>query len=260
MQSPPLAGVLSAAEQAQQSAMRERESAQIAQRANADFCDQTIAPALNNWGTEKANMEDQIAFYRAQNESARTAGFVPEEAPNYPGRDAQGRYVSGAPGGVAGSPTFQGGNLSMEDVRNGLGSVVGALTDIQWKHQTLYGKPLPISPTELVRRAEAVNLDPSSYAAREFHFADKEAEITRKAAEDHDAAVRNAAVAENDRKWAERTGSNPDVRVAESSRFGDVARAVKAGQRPDPLQLNESQRRQATSQAIRHDIHEESAA
>ena len=250
-------GVLTAAEQerqaaaqAAQEAAQERATAEAALNGNRQLYDQQIAPALNNWGTEKANMEAQLAFYRAQNDAARTAGFVPAEAPGFQQpRDAGGRYVSGAPGSVPGSPTF-----TMEDVRNGLGSTMGTLANIQWKYQTLYNAPLPISPTELVRQAEAVRMDPAAYAAREYKFVEKEAETARKQAEAHDNEVANKAAAERDRFWAERTGSNPDVRVAQSSRFGEAARAVKAGSRPDPLSLNEAQRRQGTASAIRQDI------
>jgi hypothetical protein len=268
------------AEQDRKDAAAAKEAAEIAQRSNAEFYDKEIAPALNNWGTEKANLEAQAAFYRAQNEAARAAGFVPTEAPSYKPqeattqqRDAQGRYVAGAPGSTPGSPTF-----TMEDVRNGLGSTLGTLTDIQWKYQRLFNEPLPISPTQLVREAEAQRLDPVAYAEKRFNFQAREQEIQRKAAEEHDAKIRaeasapyeaklkeaeearQKAIAETDRKWAEKVGSNPDVRISEPSRFADVARAVKANERPDPLSLNESQRRQATSQAIRQEISETAAA
>ncbi len=268
------------AESERVAAVTAQEAAEVAKRANAEFYDQSIAPALNNWGTEKSNLEAQVAYYKAQNEGARAAGFIPAEAPAYqppaaiPGngqaRDASGRYVANMPGSVPGSPTF-----TMEDVRNGLGSTLGTLTDIQWKYQSLYGKPMPISPTELVRQAESVKLDPGVYAARNFKFAEKEAEMARSAAEEHDAKIRaeaaapfeaklaeaakekEEAVKATDRKWAEKIGSNPDVRIAQPSRFADVARAVKANERPDPLTLNEGQRRQATSAAIRQEIAEQ---
>lgn len=269
-------------EQERQAAVKEKEAAELAKRANDQFYGDSIVPALNTWGTEKANMEAQIAFYKTQNEAARASGFVPAEAPNFAPqslpaanaqqRDGQGRYVAAAPGSIPGSPTF-----TMEDVRNGLGSTLGTLTDIQWKYQSLYGKPMPISPTDLVRQAEAVKLDPSIYAARTFQFAEKEAEIAHKVAEDHDAkiraeatapfetklaeaeALRQKALQENDRKWAEKIGNNPDVRIAQPSRFADVARAVKAGERPDPLVLNDSQRRMSTQKAIHAEIAENAA-
>jgi hypothetical protein len=166
----------------------------------------------------------------------------------------------------------------MEDVRNGLGQTIGTLTDIQWKYQRLFNEPLPISPTQLVREAEAQRLDPVVYAEKRFNFQAREQEIQRKAAEEHDAkiraeaaapfeaklkeaeAARQKAIEETDRKWAEKIGSNPDVRIAQPSRFADVARAVKANERPDPLNLNESQRRQATSQAIHQELAEAATA
>lgn len=233
--------VLSTAEQ-------ERQRAEVERRANAQFYAESIAPALDSWATEKANYDAQLGYYKSQIESARASGL--EFAPP-PGqqRDNQGRYVAGAPGGTPGSPTF-----TIQDVRDGLGSTLGTLTDIQWKYQTLYGKPMPISPTELVRQAEAQRLDPATYAARTYQFAEKEAEQQRKTQEEHDAKIRADAEAARDRHWAEKMGSNPDVRIAQSSRYADVQRAVKAGERPDPLMLNEQQRKQATRQAIRTEV------
>ena len=188
------------AEQERQAAAAAKEAAELAQRSNAQFYDTEIAPALNNWGTEKANLEAQAAFYRAQNEAARAAGFVPTEAPNYqpqnpaaqtqPQRDAQGRYVAGAPGSTPGSPTF-----TMQDVRDGLGTTLGTLTDIQWKYQRLFNEPLPISPTQLVREAEAQRLDPVAYAEKRFNFQAREQEMQRKTAEEHDAKIRAEAAA-----------------------------------------------------------------
>lgn len=280
-----------AAQQAQQKIEQEtaaakaaQEAAEIAQRSNAKFYDETIAPALNNWGTEKANLEAQTAFYRAQNEAARAAGFVPAEAPGFqaqpvaPGqtnqpRDAQGRYVPNAPGGTPGSPTF-----TLEAIDQRLGS---GISNVGWaiqEYQRLTGQFLPDSFDKLVEEANNARLPFRDYVARKYDFAGKQAEIVRKTAEEHDAKVRAEAVApyetklaeaakaaeealkKKDREWAEKIGSNPDVRLAQPSRFADVARAVKANERPDPLDLNVQQRRQATSQAIRAEIAEQPAA
>jgi hypothetical protein len=270
------------ADKERQAAVQEKEAAETIKRANEQYYAESIVPALNTWGTEKANLEAEIAFYRKQNETARNSGFIAAEAPKFTPpeasfseaqvRDNKGRYAANVPGATPGSPTF-----TMEDVRNGLGSTLGTLTDIQWKYQTLFGKPMPISPTELVRQAEAVKLDPATYAARTFQFTEKETEIARRAQEEHDAKIRAEAVAPfeaklaekdkavdeaikaNDRKWAEKIGSNPDVRIAETSRFADVTRAVKAGERADPLSMNDSQRKIATRQAIRSEIVENAA-
>ncbi len=245
-------GVLTTAEQAGMQAAADRERAEIERRSNAKFYDESIAPALNTWGTEKANLEAERAYYKAQNEAARSAGFVPEEAPGFQSRDGGGRFVAGAPGGTPGSPTFQ----SIDQLRNEVGGALGTLADLQWRHQRLFNEPMPISPTQLVREAESQRLDPVAYAERRFGFQAREQELARKAEQERVDKATQAAVAANDRKWAEKIGSNPDVRIAQPSRFADVARAVKANERPDPLNLNVAQRQQATSQAIRHEITE----
>ena len=51
-------------------------------------------------------------------------------------------------------------------------------------------------------------------------------------------------------------GSNPDVRIAQPSRFADVTRAVKNNECPDPLSLDREARRRATTAAIRQEISE----
>lgn len=258
------------AEQERAIAAQSLERAEVERRANAEWYDQTVAPALNGWGTEKANMEAQIAFFKAQNEGARAAGFIPSDAPAFTPqqRDGQGRYVAGAAGSTPGSPTFQGA----DDLRRDVGTALGTLADIQWKYHSLYGRPMPVSPTELVKQADALKLDPMSYAARTYDFAGKEREAAVRAQEERDSKLKleaaapyeqklkdaelaaKKAVEDNDRKWAERIGSNPDVRISQPSRFADVSRAVKANERPDPLNLNPQQRRMATSQAIHSEI------
>jgi hypothetical protein len=274
------------AELSAQQAAAAREAAEVAQRSNAKFYDETIAPALNGWGTEKANLEAQAAFYRAQNEAARSAGFVPAEAPNFqpqnasaanPTRDAQGRYVAGAANGTPGSPTFQGVDLAAIDQRLGTG-----ISNIGWAMQEYArfhpGQFLPDSFDKLGQEADNARLPFRDYVARKYDFAGKQ-QAAQKAAQDaHDAEVKARADAEwqpklqaleadkakaiedTNRKWAEKIGSNPEVRIAQSSKFTEVARAVKSGERPDPLALNDQQRRAATAQAIRTDMAEQTAA
>ena len=268
------------AEQERVAAAQAREAAEIAQRSNAKFYDESIAPALNNWGTEKANLEAQAAYYRTQNEAARAAGFIPAEAPNFQApnppaqqRDAQGRYVPGVPGATPGSPTF---TMDAIDQRLGTG-----ISNIGWaiqEHQRLTGTFLPDSFDVLAKEADNSRLPFRDYVSRKYDFPGKQAALQAKMQKEHDEQIAAAAIAplqeqlkaateatakaveETDRKWAEKIGSNPDVRIAQPSRFADVARAVKANERPDPLNLNEAQRRQATSQAIRSEISSQAAA
>jgi hypothetical protein len=272
------------AELAAQQATAAKEAAEIAQRSNAKFYDESIAPALNSWGTEKTNLEAQIAYYKTQNEGARAAGFIPAEAPSFvpaaapPAnnqvRDAQGRYVAGAPGGTPGSPSF-----TMEAIDQRLGNGISNIGWAMQEYQRLTGGQfLPDSFDKLAQEADNQRLPFRDYVARKYDFSGKQTAIQQKLQQEHDAQVAAAAAApfeqklkeaeaarlkaieDTDRKWAEKIGSNPDVRIAQPSRFADVARAVKANERPDPLNLNETQRRQATSSAIRSEIAEQTAA
>jgi hypothetical protein len=246
-------GVLSAAEQ-------ERQRAEAERQANATFYDQQISPSLAAWdeqqtqvNNEKARLAAEVAFYRTQAEQARASGFIPSDAPGFEQpRDQGGRYVAGAPGGTPGSPTF----FDVNQVYQRAGDAVSVLTDIQWEHQKLFGQPLPISPGELVKQADRVKLDPRTYAARTFNWDARKAEMEKKQQEEHDNQIRKEAEAARDKVWSEKVGSNPDVRMPMASRYADTQKAVKQGLLPDPLTLNESQRRTATAQAIRHEISE----
>ena len=271
-------------EQARKEAQAAKDAAELAQRSNVDFYENKIAPSLTAWEEEKARIENtgarnaaEAAFYRTQAEEAKKAGFIPTEAPSFDPtkfipsaaqpRDGQGRYVAGAPGATPGSPTFD-----VNQIYERAGNAVSLLTDIQWEHQRLFGQPLPISPTELIRQADAVKLDPKTYAARTFNWDTRRQQMQKdeeeKRAKEIAAAAtapyeqklkeaeeqRKKELAENDRKWAERVGSNPDVRIPQASRFSDLSRGVKDSTLPDPLGLNDQQRRQQTSQMIRKDL------
>ena len=233
--------VLSTAEQAAERAALER-------RSNAQFYDESIAPALNSWAQEKANMDAQLAYYKTQMESAQASGL--EFAPPPQARNAGGQYVAAAQGGTPGSPT-----LVMDQIDQRLGN---GLSNIGWAMQEYQklsgGQFLPDSFDKLAQEATEQRLPFRDYVSKKYDFAGKQAELQRKTQEEHDNKIRAEVQTATDRKWAEKIGSNPDVHVAQPSRFADVARAVKANERPDPLNLNEQQRRQATSQAIRQEV------
>lgn len=286
-------GVLTTAEQAQADAVAKaakaetdyqaskaaKEAAEIEKRSTAEFWENGNKNVtywdeqLKAAQTEKANAEALAAFYKAQNESAKGAGFIPKDAPEFtptvPARAPNGQYVPNAPGSTPGSPTF-----TMTEVRDNLGSVMGTLTDIQWKYSQLYdGKPMPMAPTELVKQAEARKLDPAIYAAQVFNFQGREQELAQKSKELHESAIRleesNKAKTEyeakekalrdefavKERKFAESNmGNNPDVRQTVPSKIAEVQRAVADGKRADPLKMNDNERQNATRQSIRERI------
>jgi hypothetical protein len=235
-------------------ATQAREAAELAQRSNADFYENQIAPSLVNWDAEKSKYDAELNFYRSQNQSLRDNGFLPADAAYQP-RDAGGRYVAGVPGSTPGSPTFD-----VNKVYQRAGDAIGLLSDIQWEHQRLFNQPLPMSPSELVRQADAVKLDPRTFAARQFGWDQKRQEVAKAEQEKHDDAIRREATEAAQKAFAERYGSNPDMRVAtHNPKLADISRAVRAGTRVDPLSMNESERRNATKAMIRDDLNEQAS-
>ncbi len=280
------------AETERQAAVAAQQAAELAQRSNVEFYETKITPALTGWEQKQkeleiraANAESKTAFYESQIQGAKAAGCIPMETPAFvlptpqPGvnqpRDNEGRFVAGAPGSVPGSPTF----FDPNQIAGRIGDVAGTLQDLNWKYQTLFeGRPLPVPPSQLIAEADAQKLPLMDYAARKFNFAQREQELAAKADAENRAKISAEAVAPfqkqieeeraksaealkaKDREWAEKIGNNPEVRIAQPSRFADVSRAVKANERPDPLNLNDQQRRQATSSAIRQEITTNAAA
>jgi hypothetical protein len=253
-------GVLSAAE-------AERQRAEVERQANASFYDNQIVPALTGWDEEKQRLENEkarvaaeAAFYRTQAQEARNAGFIAQDAPTFqPPRDGQGRYVANA-GGTPGSPVFQ-----PQEVIKRAGDGLAQIADVDWKHRSLFdGKPLPISPSELIRQADAHNMSPMIYADRTFGFTQREQELQKQQQEAHDNKIKQDAVAERDKYWAEVTGSNPDIRRPQANvRMTEVAKAVRSGaalpgapggKLTDPLLLNEHERRMQTKAGIQAEL------
>ena len=288
-------GVLTTAEQKEQSAQdavkkaeadlaaakSAQDAAELAQRANKEFYDQTIMPSLTGWEDKEKALQQEIAnakataaFYEAQNKAAKESGFIAADAPAFtapaiatPVRGADGKFVAGAPGGTPGSPTF-----TMEQVRDGLGGTMGTLTDIQWKYQRLYGQPMPVAPTELVRQAEAQKMNPADYAAKTFNFAQKEQELVARQKEEEKAKWLAEATAplqeqlkqkdvdwqkkleEEAKKISERGGNNPDVRRAAISNFPEIKKAVAEGTRKDPLSMTREERQVEMRRQIKADV------
>jgi hypothetical protein len=154
-----------------------------------------------------------------------------------------------------------------------VGDGMNKIQNILWKYQQLYnGQPLPIAPTELIAKADQLKLDPMEYASRTFRFAEKEEEQRQAAAKAHDDQVAATAAAAKESEWkakmdareaeftakeklqAERHANNPDQRVVVSSKIPELQRQVVSKEIPDPLMLNENQRRAQTTKMIRDTI------
>ncbi len=271
-----------AAEARVEEARKAQEAAELQKRSVDEFWQNTYNPGVAAWETERqtlakkaADAAAEAAFYKQQRESLKELGLIPQDAPTFTPVAAtepvknNGGYVPGKDG----SPVFD-----ASTVISRVGDGMNAIQNIMWKYQTLYGAPLPIPPSELISQADALRLNPMEYATRTFKFAEKEEEQRQAVARAHDEAIakkeREAADAEWKQKLEEREkefaakeklraeqgGNNPDVRVAVSSKIPELQRKVEAKEMPDPLLMNENQRRAQTAKMIRDTITQKDSA
>jgi predicted metal-binding transcription factor (methanogenesis marker protein 9) len=276
-----------AAEKAVADAQAAKEAAELKDRSVQEFWNNTYNPGIAAWEKERqelakaaADATAEAAYYKAQRETyLGKLGIKPEDAPVFTPvvvdpkaanpngngtRDAQGRFVPGP----TGSPVFD-PNVVISRVGDGMNKI----QTIMWKYQTLYdGQPLPMSPSELIQKADQLKLDPMEYASRTFRFAEKEEEQRQAAAKVHDDQVASTAAAAKEAEWkaklderekefaakeklhAERNANNPDQRVVVSSKIPELQRKVETKELPDPLLMNENQRRANTAKMIRDTI------
>jgi hypothetical protein len=257
-----------------------QEAAELQNRSVKDFWDNTYNPGIAAAEAEKtrlakeaADAKAEAAFYKAQRESyLGTLNIKPEDAPVFTPPAATIPAVD--PNKTPGTPTF-----TINQVRDELGNSLGTVANIQWEYRNLYGREMPISPTELLRQSEANKFkDPATYANSIFKFSEKREEIRQAEAKAHDDAIAAAAVAAKDeshklelkkitdefsakeRLRAEQAGSNPDTKLPPgSSKFSDLRRAQQAGERKDPTKMTPQERRQTSLDNIHKALEERQA-
>jgi hypothetical protein len=224
------------------SAAEAQSKAELAQRAQEAMYAEQIAPALDKWGNDEANLRAQVAFYKTQVEAGKAAGFVPLEAPGFQTRSENGQFVAGA-NPVPGSPD------QVVQLRTEL---AGAFSDSMWamqEYQRLNSKFLPDDVMQLVREAQSQRLPFRDYVERKYDFSGRRTAIQAEEQKKHDDAIRAEVGAQKDREFTEKYGNNPNIRAAEPSRFSTLERAVKEGQRPDPLSFGSAEQRRANTRS-----------
>lgn len=269
------------AEEERKSAIAAQEAAELAQRANKEFYDQTIVPSLNGWEAQEqalkqelANAKATAAFYEAQNKSAKDGGFIAADAPGFTPaavvpavRDNGGRFVAGG-GGTPGSPSFK-----IEDFENRLGNGLdNGFWAVQEYQRLSGGQFLPDSVSKLAEEASFNKLPFKDYVAKKYDFSGKQASLQAKAEADMRARIAAEATAPyeekmklKDQEWqqkleaqakeiSERGGNNPDVRRAAISNYPEVKRAVQEGTRKDPLSMTKEERQVEMRKQIQADV------
>jgi hypothetical protein len=254
------------------------EAAELQKRSVDEFWNNTYNPGIAAAEVEKARLAKEVAdaraesaYYKTQRESyLKEFNIKPEDAPVF----TPPAVIPPVENKTPGTPTF-----TINDVRDQLGTSLGTVANIQWEYQTLYGRPMPISPTELLRQSEANKFkDPATYANQIFKFSERREEQRVAAAKAHDDEIAAKAVAERDAKHkeetdkltaefnakerlrAEQAGSNPDTKLPPgSSKFSDLRRAQQAGERKDPTKMTPQERRQTTLDNIHKALEERQA-
>lgn len=245
-------------------------AAELNERSVDDFWKNVHNPAIAAWEVEKNKLAKvatdaaaETAWYKAQHASLKDLGFVPADAPVFiPTVIAPPAMDSNK---TPGTPTY-----TINDVRDQLGTSLGTVANIQWEYQTLYGKPMPISPTELLRQSDANKFkDPATYASQIFKFGEKREEMRQAAVKAHDdeiaAAERVKTEAEwkpkmeaqasefaaKERKLNEQMSQHPDMTLpVGSAKFTEVRRAQQAGERPDPTKMTPEARIKLTQENL----------
>ena len=233
------------------SAEQERQKGELAQRAAADMFENQITPALNDWGAREANLSAERDYYKTLADKAKDGGFIPAAPPFQaagatPPRGDGGRFVANS-NPVPGSPDFR-------EFENKVAGAIGSLSDLQWRYRSLFGREMPDAPTALSAEAAAQHMSMPEWAARKYDFAGKEAAQRAEEQKKHDDAIREEARVEVEKRYAEAGGTNPNLRIAQTSRFSDLKKGVKDGTQMDPLKMNREQRHAATAASIRQDI------
>jgi hypothetical protein len=250
--------VISTAAQLEAQAKIDRDAAELADRNQRALYSEKIAPALNEWGADKANLEAERDFYRTQAQSAKTNGFIAKDAPGYvapangdANRGSDGKYVPNA-GGVPGSPAF----MTRAEGLSAVNLATWAVTE----HQRLHGAPLPDDVETLDREATAQRMPFRDYVSKKYGFDAKKQEIATARENAKIESVVAERLKENDRKWAEKVGSNPNVAAGTPSQFTQLKAGVDSKQIKDPLMMNKQERHAQTSQLINREIADNAAA
>lgn len=258
-----------------------QDAAELAQRANAEFYEETIVPSLNGWDAQEQKLKQEVAdaknlaeFYEKQNKTAREAGFIATDVPLFtapastlPVRDGGGKFVTNG-GGTPGSPTFK-----MEDIDNRLGSGISNAFWAAQEYQRLSGGQfIPDDVAKLAEEASANKLPFRDYVERKYDFAGKRSALQAKAKDEERAKWLAEATAplqeqlkQKDVEWqkkledkakevSERGGNNPDVKRAAISDYPEIKKAVAEGTRKDPLSMSREERQVSMRRDIQSSV------
>jgi hypothetical protein len=239
-------------------ASQDLEKAELAKRAQQQQYDTEIAPALDKWANDSANLAAERDYYKTLALKAKDGGFVPAAEPftpipGSPVKDpATGKFV---PSGTVVQPT----NPNYMTKQEGFSAVTAATWVLSEYMRLNNGSVPPDDIQTLANEAAGQRMQLRDYVEKKYDFGKKRDEIKAAAQKSHDDAIRKEAKEAADKEWAEKIGSNPDIRQAQTSGFAEVKKAVVEGKRPDPLKMTREERRLNTRNQIAKDFAEHAA-
>ncbi len=139
-------------------------------------------------------------------------------------------------------------------------TVVNLATWAVTEHQRLHGSPLPDDLETLDREATAQRMPFKDYVSKKYNFEAKKQEIVEQREKVKIDAIVAERLKENDKQWAEKMGSNPNVAAGTPSQFTKLKAGVDSKQLKDPLMMNKQERHAQTSQLINREIADNAAA
>jgi len=215
------------------------EAAEAAKQNVDNFWSTVYAPGIDEWQREKNDLARRLATAEAQRAAYERERQILQEQGLVTGDNF------GPPKTEPAQPATP--QIDPNEFVSRVSLGLSQIADADYKHRQLFNAPMPISPSQLIQEADRLKVSPWEAAERRFGFSKKEAEV-------HDNAIRAEAEAKVRREFAERHGSNGDMRPATSSRIPDLQRRVASKDLPDPLLLNEGQRRAQAAKMIRETI------
>lgn len=210
-----LTGYVSEADTKLTTAQQEAEKAAELRR-QAELDKKEVTDYVANYGaklTDTASLQAKYDATVTYLKSLKDQGFdvtIPDVTPT-------------AKPAVPGSPAV-GGNVDENSILGKVGSVMSQWLDANNEHIRLYGTPIPEASTSLADEARNARKPIGQYIAEKYKFKDKQTE--RQQAEFQKKIDEGVAakLAEEKRKLAEASGSNPNLRPGEPSRASLVTK------------------------------------
>ena len=209
-----------------------------------DFWEHTYNPGVAAWEAEKGDLARKLAT--AESEKARLLAYQNTLRQQGLADDAPPQMLT------PGTPQFNGdANEFVSRAARGLQEIA----DVDYKHRALFNAPMPVTPSELIRQADARGLSPGEFAERQFGFSKKESELAAQRAQEAEQRIRQDERAKIVSKYSDgQSGSfNP---MAASGSMGAIRRATQEGKLVDPLKLDAAGRRKQALESIHRAVEE----